>query len=241
MDVEVGKVNDDLQTIGLEFMVVSELITLNTFGITVHCLFIITHFMPLLSFYTPRKYQKTRGFLMLSESIERDQWYEMGECFRKNFDIVGFFKWLIKVLEKCVNLVQINSKYINHLVHGLPFVNLIQLESFQLTIVFCCSEKEREDCIEGRNQNNRNTDGDRINGDVITEIPRVFLIVKSYLSKEDKIILAQMWGDCFKIGILSVSEFFKQYYLIRICEENWFSLLLNFEFDICKIVGNLKV
>ena len=38
---------------------------------------LLTHFMPLVSFYTPRK-QKIRGFLMFSRVIERDQWHEMG-------------------------------------------------------------------------------------------------------------------------------------------------------------------
>ena len=32
----------------------------------------LTYLMPLVSFYTPRKHQKTRGFLF-SGSIERDQ------------------------------------------------------------------------------------------------------------------------------------------------------------------------
>ena len=34
--------------------------------------FRLTHFMPLIFFYTPRKHQKTRGFLMFSGSIEWD-------------------------------------------------------------------------------------------------------------------------------------------------------------------------
>ena len=38
---------------------------------------ILTHFMPLASFYTHLKYQKTRGFLIFSGSIGRDQWHEM--------------------------------------------------------------------------------------------------------------------------------------------------------------------
>ena len=37
----------------------------------------LTHFMPLVSFYTPWKYQKAIGFLMFSGCIERDQWNEM--------------------------------------------------------------------------------------------------------------------------------------------------------------------
>ena len=39
---------------------------------------ILTHFMPLISFYTPWKHQKTYGCLMFSGDIERDQWHEMG-------------------------------------------------------------------------------------------------------------------------------------------------------------------
>ena len=34
--------------------------------------------MPLVSFYTSLKAQKTSGFLMFSEGIETDQWHEMG-------------------------------------------------------------------------------------------------------------------------------------------------------------------
>ena len=37
----------------------------------------LTHFIPLVSFYTPGKRQKTRGFLMFSGCIESDQWHEM--------------------------------------------------------------------------------------------------------------------------------------------------------------------
>ena len=37
----------------------------------------LTNFMPLASFYTPRKY---RRFLMFSGGIERNQWHEMGEA-----------------------------------------------------------------------------------------------------------------------------------------------------------------
>ena len=38
---------------------------------------ILTHFMPLISFYTPWK-QKISGFLMVVGGIEKDQWHEMG-------------------------------------------------------------------------------------------------------------------------------------------------------------------
>ena len=38
----------------------------------------LTHFVPLISFDTPWKHQKTSGFLMFSGGITRDQWHEMG-------------------------------------------------------------------------------------------------------------------------------------------------------------------
>ena len=38
----------------------------------------LNHFMPLISFDTPWKHQKTRGFPMFSGGIKRDQWHEMG-------------------------------------------------------------------------------------------------------------------------------------------------------------------
>ena len=40
--------------------------------------FTLTHFMPLVSFDTPSKHEKTKGFLMLSGGIEKYQWHEMG-------------------------------------------------------------------------------------------------------------------------------------------------------------------
>ena len=40
---------------------------------------LLTHFMPLVSFYTPCKHQKIKGFLMFSGNIERVQWLEIGE------------------------------------------------------------------------------------------------------------------------------------------------------------------
>ena len=38
---------------------------------------ILTHFMPLISFDSPWKHHKNRGFLMSSGGIKRDQWHEM--------------------------------------------------------------------------------------------------------------------------------------------------------------------
>ena len=39
---------------------------------------VFTHFMSLISFSNPWKYQKNSGFVMYSEVIERDHWYEIG-------------------------------------------------------------------------------------------------------------------------------------------------------------------
>ena len=39
------------------------------------------HFMPLISFYTPRKHQKTSDLLMFSGGIKRYQWHEMSYIF----------------------------------------------------------------------------------------------------------------------------------------------------------------
>ena len=41
-------------------------------------IFLLTHFMPLISFCTLWKQQKASRFLMFSRGIERDQWHEMG-------------------------------------------------------------------------------------------------------------------------------------------------------------------
>ena len=45
--------------------------------------------MPLVSFYTPWKQQKTRSFLMFSGGIERDQWHEMGQFNNSFFAILN--------------------------------------------------------------------------------------------------------------------------------------------------------
>ena len=37
----------------------------------------LIHFMPLVSLNTLWKHEKTKGFLMFSGGIERDQWHEM--------------------------------------------------------------------------------------------------------------------------------------------------------------------
>ena len=38
----------------------------------------LTHFIPLVSFDTPWKFQKTTGFQMFSGSTESDEWHKMG-------------------------------------------------------------------------------------------------------------------------------------------------------------------
>ena len=38
----------------------------------------LTHFQPMFHFYTPRKHQKTSGFLMFSRAIEVEHWLKMG-------------------------------------------------------------------------------------------------------------------------------------------------------------------
>ena len=38
----------------------------------------LTHFMPLVSFYTPWEHLKTFNFLMFSGGIKREQWQDMG-------------------------------------------------------------------------------------------------------------------------------------------------------------------
>ena len=46
--------------------------------------------MLLVSFYTPKKYQKTRGFLIFSGGIERDQ-YQFGYIYYKKSLMENFF------------------------------------------------------------------------------------------------------------------------------------------------------
>ena len=41
-------------------------------------IFSSTYFIPLVSFYTPLKHEKTSGFLMFSGGVERNQLHEMG-------------------------------------------------------------------------------------------------------------------------------------------------------------------
>ena len=41
-------------------------------------MYILGHFWPMLPFYTPRKHQKTKGFLVFSGGIKWEHWPEMG-------------------------------------------------------------------------------------------------------------------------------------------------------------------
>ena len=45
-----------------------------------HRRIILIHFMPLISYYTPRKYQKASSFLIFSGNIERGQWNKLILC-----------------------------------------------------------------------------------------------------------------------------------------------------------------
>ena len=53
----------------------------------------LTHFRPMLHFYTLWKRQKTRSFLTFSESIERGHWPEIGW-----FAILRYFRGIFKVI-----------------------------------------------------------------------------------------------------------------------------------------------
>ena len=44
----------------------------------------LTHFIPLVSFYTPWKHRKAFGFVVFSGGIERDQLHEMGWYYTEN-------------------------------------------------------------------------------------------------------------------------------------------------------------
>ena len=44
----------------------------------------LTHFMLLVFFDTPRKYQRNNDFLIFSGGIERDQWHEMTQYDYRN-------------------------------------------------------------------------------------------------------------------------------------------------------------
>lgn len=58
---------------------------------------VFNHLTPVVFFYSPLKRQKTRGFLMFSEGIEKDQRHEMGQChiiwkvlFVMSFELIFF-------------------------------------------------------------------------------------------------------------------------------------------------------
>ena len=63
--------------------------------------------MPLVSFYTPWKHQKTRGFLMLSGGVERDHWYEMG------YTVILRIKFLIELRQILVLVAWIRNDTYN--------------------------------------------------------------------------------------------------------------------------------
>ena len=59
--------------------------------------YLLTHFMPVVSFYTPWKHQETWDFLIFSGEIERDQWHEsIFESAWKNKSLMAF--WMILYL-----------------------------------------------------------------------------------------------------------------------------------------------
>ena len=82
----------------------------------------LTHFMPLVSFYTFWKHQKTKGFLVFSGGIEREQWHEMGWTdFNFPFSFPRSFSvWLI--LRSLSNNLPISTGYIFTIVNHLRFL-----------------------------------------------------------------------------------------------------------------------
>ena len=58
---------------------------------------ILTHFMPLVSFYTPWRCHKARGFLIFSGAMERDQSHKMDED-ETNSSIIFLFRYCCKEL-----------------------------------------------------------------------------------------------------------------------------------------------
>ena len=64
--------------------------------IQIHYVYYLTHFMSLISFYTPWKHQKTFGFLMFSWGVERDQRHEICS-FRSN--VCLYFNFLQQMLQ----------------------------------------------------------------------------------------------------------------------------------------------
>ena len=99
----------------------------------------LTYFIPLASFGTPWKHQKTSGFLMFSGRIEREQWHEAVNQFRKkapskmydrvvNTALCLSLSWrkslsyrsqsidfhCIVIFNKCKALMNWNSWYVNY-------------------------------------------------------------------------------------------------------------------------------
>ena len=66
------------------------------------------HFMPLFSFYTPWKLQKTIGFLMFQRGIERNHWHETVQCKSVMPDFSNVEKtdrWMVNSLNAKVSVI----------------------------------------------------------------------------------------------------------------------------------------
>ena len=70
----------------LNFNLVSLLFTFNLFNLFNLTFSTLTHFNPLISFYTPWKHQKTRGFLIFSGGIKRDRQHKNGSMGNRVLD-----------------------------------------------------------------------------------------------------------------------------------------------------------
>ena len=57
---------------------------------------ILIHFIPLVSFYTPWKHQKTIDFLMFSWGKEKDQWHKMRQSVKTKCKQEIMLKWILK-------------------------------------------------------------------------------------------------------------------------------------------------
>ena len=98
--------------------------------ILLFCLFlsgIFIHFIPLVSFHTPWKHQKTRGFFMFSGGIEWDQWHEIGYS---KHDKVILASGLYQSPGCCQNL----QGFLNQMTEIFQFLNL-QVDSFSFIII----------------------------------------------------------------------------------------------------------
>ena len=81
---------------------------------------VLIHFMPLISFDTPEKHPKTRGFLMFSGGIKRDQSSNIDEVIRSVWNFLIFFTKRFHKYKKAQNSLQqtkIKNVYKKHLSH----------------------------------------------------------------------------------------------------------------------------